>query len=1385
MSRAVDLDLLVPRTCTESGSKNNECGSKRESQSLADFRAEPAYVLLGDPGAGKTKSFEQEATATGGHYIRARSFATLDPSPELIGKTLFIDGLDEIRAGVGDGRTPLDHVRRHLDRLGRPRFRLSCREADWYGDSDGEALREVAPNGELKVLHLDLLQDADVILLLERKFSHPDPAEFVRQANRHGLADLLRNPQTLDLLVKAVGDKDWPESRDATYELACQQLVREENKGHRDAKRGAAPAMAVTEGGLLDAAGFLCAVHLLAGIAGFALDDDAADAQHMLLSGLGDLPRELPLIAALGSGLFQRDEREQQRIPIHRSIAEYLGARYLAAKIAAGLPLGRVIALMAGDDGGIVVDLRGLVAWLAVHCRSGRVELIARDPLGVVLYGDVRGFPLDDKRHVLSSLKDEAERYANFRFEHWVVSPFGALETPDMVPVFQEILAASSRSAADMALLSFVLDALRYGPPLVELVGDPVDAIRLEALLDAAVRDASYPAHIRDGALKVLLRDRPRNAARLLAMACDIRAGQVKDEDGQILGRLLMALFPEYIPPAEIFDFLHSGNSLRHTGDYFMFWMCELPKKAPAKFLPELLDQLVERVSVSPELYDGSWVDDMIGSLLAQALDAHGNTIDDARRYDWLGIGIDRYGCTRRINREHKKQIAVWLATRPERYKAVLLTGIARCTGQEDFRLFLRCMFNSTSRLYGAEPPADIVPWYLEHAAHGTHDNIKRYFFEQAVRRLIEQAGQEWLTPEALDYLAPWLVEHPEFELDLQQFTSCAIDDWRREHAIKDRDWENGREQQKKDWRNHFHEHLAAIRDGSAHPQILHELAQVYLRSHLDIPGKTPRERLANFLGDDAELIAAAYSGFRFSLERNDLPSVAEIVDLEAKGRMYFIRQPCLAGMEELYASDPDSALHLGDAVLRKLLAFRLTWIAENEPKWFMALVKTRPDLSAEVLVAYVLPLLRKGHDHLHGVWALNYSDDFAAVARISLPDLLKGFPLRAKNKQLANVLDPLLKAALRYLEPSALATIVSARLAQGSMSAAQRVYWLACGLLIAPVDYEAALAAHIGASKVLCGHLGNFMHDRERGTRFNTVLPESSLALLIELLAPDSPPERPLEAHWVSAAMQVADAVRVFINTLGGKPSEAATQQLERLLSLPRLAPWRPQLRDAAQAQRSARRKANFRHLDVREVCRTLANREPANAADLAALVDVHLRDLARSIRNGSTNDYRQYWNHGKHGVPMRPKLENDCRDMLLSDLKERLGRLGVDAIREGSYAEDKRADIRVSFGGTQGFNVPIEIKKDSHNDLWRAMHEQLIARYTRDPGADGFGIYLVFWFGGKNMPQQGKRPRSAAELEAHLRQTLSAEERHRIKVCVIDCALPGDAIERSVHQA
>ena len=142
---------LVARTCTEVVPSSGE----QVSRPFQHLRHLCAFVLLGDPGAGKSETFKTEAQACGGWYVSVRDFLTLALPTAARGKTLFIDGLDESRAGEGDGRTPLDRLRQRLDELGRPAFRLSCREADWLGASDRHALTAVASGGQVSVYHLD------------------------------------------------------------------------------------------------------------------------------------------------------------------------------------------------------------------------------------------------------------------------------------------------------------------------------------------------------------------------------------------------------------------------------------------------------------------------------------------------------------------------------------------------------------------------------------------------------------------------------------------------------------------------------------------------------------------------------------------------------------------------------------------------------------------------------------------------------------------------------------------------------------------------------------------------------------------------------------------------------------------------------------------------------------------------------------------------------------------------------------------------------------------------------------------------------------------------------------------------------------------------------
>ena len=157
-----------------------------QSRPLEEFRESPAYVLVGDPGAGKTTAFEEECEALGEDacLVTARDFLTFDPKTIPSGAARPSSSTDSMRSGLAR-RTCERHstkIRGRLDALGKPRFRLSCREADWLGENDRKHLESVSPDSSVSVLRLDPLTDADIASILDARPDIPDADAFIKAA---------------------------------------------------------------------------------------------------------------------------------------------------------------------------------------------------------------------------------------------------------------------------------------------------------------------------------------------------------------------------------------------------------------------------------------------------------------------------------------------------------------------------------------------------------------------------------------------------------------------------------------------------------------------------------------------------------------------------------------------------------------------------------------------------------------------------------------------------------------------------------------------------------------------------------------------------------------------------------------------------------------------------------------------------------------------------------------------------------------------------------------------------------------------------------------------------------------------------------------------------
>ena len=446
---------VAPRTCTvvdETETRPDRC----KQSPLTNYADTAAYVLIAEPGAGKTTAFQSEAAREGAEYVTVRAFLTFD-TPEWRGKTLFLDGLDESRAGAVDGRTSLDEIRTKLSGLDRPRFRLSCRWGDWLAANDRDRLREISPDGTVTVVRLDPLSKANIKDILAKNHGVDDPDGFMAAARQRGVDRLLHNPQNLELLAKSVAGGEWPNTRQETFEQACRILVRETNQEHLVAKPAAAD-----RDPLLDAAGRLCAVQLLAGNAGYTLPDRAEpDGDYPSLAEVDGDPQGRAW-HVLGTRLFA-GVSEGRLAPAHRQMAEFLAARHVSRLLVDGLSLERVLALITGFDGELLQSFRNFASWLAVHNKPSRKRLSRLNPSGLIYNGDRETFSAEEKREIVLNLRKEWAWNPACSRSRGRVAGFGAIVSPDIEDTLREILSVEERGHARQCFVLLLMQMLADG----------------------------------------------------------------------------------------------------------------------------------------------------------------------------------------------------------------------------------------------------------------------------------------------------------------------------------------------------------------------------------------------------------------------------------------------------------------------------------------------------------------------------------------------------------------------------------------------------------------------------------------------------------------------------------------------------------------------------------------------------------------------------------------------------------------------------------------------------------------------------------------------------------------------------------------------------------
>jgi len=1315
----------------------------------------PNIILLGDPGSGKTHTFKAAAEEEKAEFKTVRQFlATEGRGCE--GKTVYLDGLDEFRSRIQDKNSVIEVIK-YLGRIGQPRFRLSCRVADWLGETDLSLFQVNFGESQYVVLHLEPLNKDEVATIL-RKQGIIKTEDFVNEAERRGIEGLLANPQTLLMLSDIVRRRgNWPETKLDLYESSIPILLLETNQ----ARMGPGLGKYRPEE-LIDPAGAACASILISGVEGISLLESEMEDDFPTYRSVPFDDLEM-VQASLTRRAFSVVGFEQQAVSyIHRTTAEFMAAKWLASQIRNGLPIRRVQNLI-GIEGHPAPDLRGLHSWLATVLPEYASIFIRNDPYGVLMYGDPAVLSPDNRQLLLSSLEILSHTDPWFRSSDWSDRPLGALSGPDMVEAFQRILFDKDSS---FQLRNLVLDSIRNGPPLPQMGAD----------LRKILEDPTAIYRDRIAALYALLRVIPDGEREVI----EVYRSVLMDDPSSVhlRAKILSRLYSRHFGPADVVSIFK--DILSDTEEHAVGELWELANSIPTEELPDILDNLCDlqcKKDISVRRPNEFEVESAFSQMLVRFLNSEFSKQTE-RIWRWLkALHSFNY---RGYSGSRKDDIRDWLINNQEMVYSIFEIALDEFDyGEKRSRLFLYDFQKASMNSIKYE---DLLRYAFEILKSKSIINEKDCFLYKMCGQIIFSLE---ITPrDIFEEFYLFADKHQQLQRIRENCCQWEIEDWRKEDNIRRIEDTRKREKIRKESRANLEKTRESIRAGT-HLQNLGFLSRIYFGQFIDVDRElNPVERLRIEIGED--LLIDALEGFSAVIKRTDFPSPIDVASLLAEGRYSTWWYAVLAGMDEAWQKlgsldiFPGPLLKSALAIAIELRTTQRDGNVERETirEWKDRLFIERPDIVESVFEDMARVWLKSDKKHISVLPDLVYNE-MTKTWRGSLAlRLLReySFPSTENLKYLviAATYDPLCHRELIRLAIVNISTHMS-------VEEEVRAIWLILGFLLNEKYFLTPLLSYAESRDFVVWNIRDFINEiRVSDSDKPIKLSVNQLEVIIKLAGEKFENVSHPRSGW-SGDRNLWDAsefVQRLINLLSAESDLNAYLALKRLLDNVQLKEYHDHLRHARASQAIIRRQAEYFQPSWSETVEVLRGGKPANIADLHALILDCIETFKIEIRLSNTDTYKAFWRCNSWGAVESPEIEDICRDRLIELLKQRLIPLGIRAEPEGHMVADKRADIVVL--PPPGQKLPLELKRDTHEDLWEACINQLERMYTRDPEAAGYGIYGVFWFGDKRRgrvprPPEGiSPPISAEELETALQSLIPEDKQHCLEAVVIDVSPP-----------
>jgi predicted NACHT family NTPase len=480
---------------------------------------------------------------------------------------IFLDSFDEFLLRVDTLAALLvDEFKRHQDVIHRLCLRIACRTAVWPSVLE-EGLKEIWGKNSLGVYELAPLRRVDVIAAAKAEGFSPDA--FLGEVGQKNIVPLAIKPITLGFLLNTYrrhGAK-FPlnQKLHEFYLEGCKILCEENNESRRGSNRR----------GHLDVdqrlivAARIAAITILANrfAAWTGADQGNVPIEDVLLQKLYHgcetaNGREFEITRVvieevLDTGLFS--SRGLHRMGwAHQTYAEFLAAWYLVRH---EIPLAQITGLIFSSedpDHKLIPQLYETAAWITSMRMDVLQEIIKTDP-DVLLRSDI---PTDSiiREAIVSNLLMQYEQEKLYDYERNQYRNYGKLKHPGLAAQLRPYLQDPTKQidARDTAIhIAEVCEVSELQEELVKLALDSSQSVYSRGSAATAL------CSIGDSGTRLKLK--PLAIEQLS-----------EDDDDQLKGYALRALWSDLLTAEELFNVLTRPKKRNLVGSYWMFINLEL-----------------------------------------------------------------------------------------------------------------------------------------------------------------------------------------------------------------------------------------------------------------------------------------------------------------------------------------------------------------------------------------------------------------------------------------------------------------------------------------------------------------------------------------------------------------------------------------------------------------------------------------------------------------------------------------------------------------------------------------------------------------------------------------------------------------------------------------